>query len=195
MNLENLTWVIPAVVFVHVYNLKRNSESISLSGWSYVFSLVVISYGLSIFPLAIKYFLFELSKWWEIIVSSIFGYILAILFSKFLSYKLLPINDLFIINCNKWHKQAVILSTKNDKFYIGILSKYTENPKSRSDSQMVSIYPIRSGYRKQTDKKVEWNIEYPVHDKNECEIFIPRNEIVTFSKFNEIIFDYFGNKE
>ena len=43
LNLETVLWVIPGVIFIHLYNKRRPHEVISLSGWSYLFFLVVIA--------------------------------------------------------------------------------------------------------------------------------------------------------
>jgi len=43
LNLESILWVIPGVLFIYFYNKRRPHESISLSGWPYLFFLVVIA--------------------------------------------------------------------------------------------------------------------------------------------------------
>ena len=191
LELTQLEWVIPAVIFIWVCRRGRNSLAISVSGWSYVFSLVVIAYGLDFcFPLVEKYFFVFSNK---IIGKGVLAAALAYLFSRFyVMDKIIPINDLFVKNCLDWEEKSIILSLKNNKIYIGYLNQYTEDPKSRHESQMLSIYPIISGIRNQTGKKVEWNLEYPTDDKSKCEMFIPRNEIVSFGKYNKNVFDHFN---
>ena len=43
LNLENILWVTPGVVFIYLYNRKRALTQINLSGWSYIFFLVLIA--------------------------------------------------------------------------------------------------------------------------------------------------------
>lgn len=78
--------------------------------------------------------------------------------------------------------------------YIGILLKYPENPRSRHESQMISIIPLVSGGRNKEIKEAEWGTFYPKGHLNDCEIAIPRSEIITFGKFNEKVFKYFVGK-
>ena len=106
----------------------------------------------------------------------------------------LPVYDVFFINCVNWEKKSVIISLKNDKIYIGILLKYSENPKSKYESQTISIFPLRSGGRDQKTKEAIWGKKYPKNVRDNCEIVIPRSEIVTFGIFNEDTFKYFYNQ-
>ena len=140
----------------------------------------------------------NLSKGWQNFVISVFsGFLaclLALLFTSWgwlAKFVFLPVYDVFFINCVNWEKKPVIIGLKNDKIYIGVLLKYPENPRSRYESQMISIYPLRSGGRDQKTKQVEWGVKYPSDIKGNCEIVIPRSEIVTFGIFNEETFKYF----
>lgn len=45
-----------------------------------------------------------------------------------------------------------LLTLKNRKAYIGIPWKYPENPRSKHESQTISIVLIKSGYRKRDTK-------------------------------------------
>ena len=40
LDLHNILWVIPGVVFINVYNRRKPDETIVLSGWPYLFFLV-----------------------------------------------------------------------------------------------------------------------------------------------------------
>ena len=42
-NLYDILWVVPGVIFVHFFNKNRPTQAISLSGWPYVFFIVVIA--------------------------------------------------------------------------------------------------------------------------------------------------------
>ena len=43
LELHNILWVIPGFIFVNNYNRLHNVNVIDLSGWSYVFALVLIA--------------------------------------------------------------------------------------------------------------------------------------------------------
>ena len=43
LELHNVLWIIPGVIFIYLYNKRRFGDSISLSGWPYLFFLVVIA--------------------------------------------------------------------------------------------------------------------------------------------------------
>ena len=58
----------------------------------------------------------------------------------------------------------MLLTLKNGKAYIGILWKYPEHPKSRYESQTISIIPLRSGYREK--EKNEYYGLPIIHIKN-----------------------------
>ena len=198
LDFHNILWVIPGVVFIHFYNKRRPSGSLNLSGWSYIFSLVIIAVLLWLPVSNIISNQTNFSEGWQSflisIISGFFAYLLALVCTSWswLGKTLfLPVYDVFVINCVNWKKKTVIISLKNGKIYIGILLKYPENPKSRYESQMISIYPLRSGGRDQNTKEVIWGAKYPSNIKGTCEIIIPRSEIVTFGIFNEETFKYF----
>ena len=260
LELHKLLWVIPGVIFIHIYNKKRPIDSINLSGWSYLFSLVIIAvftwlpveiifqdkldvfgrWGILVLPvvsgllsgcIALALTLSAIMKWpswfyffaslaitaiiWlsvEIIffgglnffdkqrlvwiwVPVVFGsilFILPLLLVKFLNIIFFNVQDSFLTNCSRWEGSLVILSLRNDKVYIGILLKYPEDPRARHESQTISIIPLVSGGRDRNTKEVKWGTFYPQDDLQDCEISIPRNEIVTFGKFNEKIFGHFN---
>ena len=87
-----------------------------------------------------------------------------------------------------------------------VLWKYLENPRSRHESQTISIVPIKSGYRKQDTKQVVWNTNYPQYKKepdpvdddgidDDIELMIPRSKILTYGKFSEKTFKHFYHKK
>ena len=197
LELEKLLWVLPGVIFIHIYNKRRPIDSINLSGWSYIFSLVVVA-TIVWLPTESLISRIDASEYLQNIISSIIAILvsalLAILFSfeKISKFVFLPVYDIFFINCIKWENKPVILSLKNDKAYIGILLKYPENPKSKYETQMISILPLISGGRDQHTKQVNW-VHYPQIQEDSFEIIIPRSEIITFGKFNEDVFKHFYN--
>ena len=204
LELYNIIWVVPGVVFIHVYNKRRPALSINLSGWSYIFSLVIIAVLLWLpvsNTLEVWQWYVNLSTGWQNFIISVFsGFfacLLALLFTSWdwlAKFNFLPVYDVFFINCINWEKKPVIIGLKNDKIYIGVLLKYPETPRSRYESQMISIYPLRSGGRDQNTKQVVWGLKYPSDIKGDCEIIIPRSEIVTFGIFNEDTFKHFYNR-
>ncbi len=213
LNLENILWVVPGVLFIHFFNKYRPQESISLSGWPYVFFIVVIA-TLTWIPsklIVISTFddWFKACHWLngldENLLKQILILLCAIVFSvlwlllvrvKFISEWIFPsVYDNFYKKCIKWENEIVLLTLKNGKTYIGVLWKYPENPRSRHESQTISIVPIKSGYREQDTKQVVWNTNYPPYEEEsdfiDMELIIPRSEILTYGKFNEKVFEHF----
>lgn len=212
LELQELLWVLPGVIFIHVYNKKRPADNINLSGWSYIFSLVVIA---TITWLPFKIWLSE--KYfgeWKILYVTFLSVILSFCLTLFLIqpkiflfiknsnsfviniFKYIfprEIYDNFIVNCIKWERKTIILSLKNNKAYIGILLKYPENPKSKYETQMISIRPLISGGRGQHTKQIDWKVYYPQIEEDSFEMMIPRSEIITFGKFNKDVFKHFHN--
>ena len=43
LELQNILWVIPGVIFIYIYNKRKPADSITVSGWPYVFLLVFIA--------------------------------------------------------------------------------------------------------------------------------------------------------
>ena len=43
LDLQNILWVVPGVVFIYFYNRIRPAGSISVSGWPYLFLLVIVA--------------------------------------------------------------------------------------------------------------------------------------------------------
>ena len=259
LELHKLLWVVPGVIFIHIYNKRRPIDSINLSGWSYLFSLVIIaaftwlpveilfqdklgifgrggalvlpvvsgllsgfialtltssaitkwpsrSYVFAFLAIAVIIWLFveiiffnELSffdkqrvmRIWMPVVFWPVLFILPLLLVKFSNIISFNTQDSFLADCIRWENSPVILSLRNDKVYIGILLKYPENPRAGSESQTISIIPLISGGRSKNTKEVKWGVFYPQDDLQDCEISIPRNEIITFGKFNERIFEHF----
>ena len=206
LDLINVLWVIPGVIFIYLYNRFRPNEpaatAINLSGRRYLSFLIFIA-ALTWFPshlivvewcnvnegliaqaitLAGSIILMLCLLWvaqWKPIAKRIF----------------LPAEDNFYKKCVEWENEEILLTLKNRKAYYGILWKYPENPESRHESQTISIVPCISGYRDETTKKVIWNTYYPEYENKtnlkDRELIIPRSEIITFGKFNKKVFNHF----
>ena len=206
LNLHNILWVIPGVIFILLFNKYRPRQTISLSGWPYVFFVVMIA---SLTWLPAEWILKEFltcvfnkeNTAIKLIISLFLSYILFLIITReFIAKKILSsIYDNFCKKCIKCENELIILTLKNEKAYIGVLWKYPENPRARHESQTISIIPIKSGYRDEKTKKVEWNINYPeykevAHYLN-MEVIIPRSEIITFGKFSPETFKFFKEQE
>jgi len=211
--LENLLWVFPGIVFLYIYNKKNPSQSTDLSGWSYVFLLVIIA-SFTWLPFEE---IFDNNKFYIIASSGVCAFILSLfvtrirylstydepkgLFWKFilntlrLKNLLKPEIDIFLEKCNKWENDLVIVGLKNLKVYIGVLLKYTENTQLSIEKQTISISPVISGGRKDNNKEMEWTTVYQKERKDNLEILIPSSEIVTFGKFDEQTFKHFNPSE
>ena len=196
LELSKLLWVLPGVTFIYIYNKRRPSGRISLSGWSYIFFLVAVAVIVWI-PVKNAFHNFSCESWQDFFIAVTSAFISCILALVFTSWEalskfiFLPEHDIFFINCNQWKNKPVILSLKNDKIYVGILLKYSRNPRSNYESQMISILPLISGGRGKDTKKVIWGGFYPEDKTNPCEIIIPRSEIITLGDFNEKVFQHF----
>lgn len=217
LNLQNILWVIPGVIFIHFFNKRRPNQTIDLSGWSYVFSVVVVAFftwipaEIILTADSIVKCLSTYSIAWipidEKIIKHIFTPILSIIFTFILlyfvanrrfiaNYIFLLASDDFYKKCIELENQMILLTLKSGKAYIGILWKYPENPKSRHESQTISIVPFKSGYRDEKTKQVNWNVDYPKYEDPEhlleMETIIPRSEIITFGQFSEKTHIYFA---
>ncbi len=209
LDLHNILWVIPGVIFIHLYNIRRPEKSISLSGWPYLFFLVVFA-TLTWLPsefivqtnfLKIKTFFISIFNSNEKIIILLVSIFLSVIWFLFAQWKwvtqwiFLSTHDNFHKQCIKWENEEILLTLKNGKAYHGVLWKYTENPKSRHESYTISIIPFKSGYRDEKIKKVIWNTYYPKYEDksnlSNMEMIIPRTEIITFGKFNKEVFKYF----
>ncbi len=209
LEIYNILWVIPGVIFISIYNRRRPGQAINLLGWSYVFSLVMISI-VTWFPAEFiaQFFSTHFTVLNEtqnqllnmLIVLSIaiaFTFFWLLLFQWGMIAKLvLPsVHDDFYTKCLEWKEKAILLTLKNGKVYIGILSNYTKNLRDKHESQTISIIPLKSGYRENEQKRVVWNIYYPEYrsksDLINMEVIIPRTEIITFGKFNVETHKYF----
>lgn len=195
LELQNILWVIPGVIFIYMYNKRRPADSITVSGWPYVFSLVFIAVFTWLpVEILLKTKLSFIGVWEGLVASILSGLIafcLALSLKKSLKIIAFNIQDAFLTNCIEWEKLPVILSLQNNKVYIGILLKYPENPRAGHASQMISIMPIISGGRNKNTQEVQWGDYYPTNDPTGCELMIPRSEIVTFGRFSEKVFKHF----
>ncbi len=224
LDLHSILWIIPGVIFIHLYNRRRPAKheiAINLSDWSLISALAIIA-SLTWLPAELTYqTIFALLKkcdwiealfiWFsktapnveteavqhiQILLTSIVFTFILLLFVQFGSIARIifpPVHDNFYRKCVEWENKAIILTLKNDKAYIGILWKYPESPKSRYESQTISIIPLQSGYREIERKRVQWTTYYPSNqsDPYNTETIIPRHEILTFGKFNTKTHEYF----
>ena len=216
LELYNIFWVIPGVVFVSIYNRRRPWRAINLSGWPYIFTLVLIA-ALTWFPA--EWIMFkslcsgeEACSFIEIcskkipvsvfsqkliilLMSVIFSIILFLLVqAEWIGKMILPVvYNYFYTKCIEWKRKPILLTLKNGKAYIGILWAYPDNPRDRYESQTISIIPMQSGYRENEKKRIIWTTYYPHEEPNfqGVEIIIPRSEIMTFRKFNLSVYKHF----
>ena len=202
LSIENILWVIPGVVFIFLYNRLRSLERSSLSGWPYVFLLVLIA-TITWLPaewIVKKYFCFEYNRCLTIVLSIVFSIFYFLIIKYTFIQKLLGEAecDNFFLKCIELEKELIFLTLKNDKVYIGILWKYPEAPWSKYESQIISIIPLQSGFRRQ-DRIIKWNIYYPEYENHKdfssMETLISRSEIVTFGKFNKKVHEHFQQME
>ena len=209
LDFHNILWVIPGVIFIYFYNKRRpdniTATTINLSGWPYLFFLVIVA--------AFTWFPAELimescnsdkelaKKLITLIIALGFTGILLLLAQIESVAKLifLPVQDNFYKKCVEWENREILITLKNGKIYQGLLWKYPESPKSRHESQTISIVPFKSGYRDEKTKEVIWNTYYPEYegksDLIDMEIIIPRTEIITFGKFSSKTFEHFEKQK
>ena len=211
LDLNNVLWVIPGVIFIYLYNKRRPNDTISLSGWPYIFFLVVIAtltwlpieffYKANFFNIKTSFDNFDIIE--NYFIEDIFTLSFSVIFSVILFFIaqnrtiakwIFPsVQDNFYKKCVEWENEDIILTLKNGKAYYGVLWKYPDNPKSRHESQTISIIPCISGYRNEA-KQVQWTTYYPEYEDKATvinEIIIPRSEIITFGKFNRKVFEHF----
>ena len=183
LDLHSILWVIPGVVFIHLYNRKRPFKyetAINLSGWPLIFALTIIAtltwLPAELFSQKIFEFL-KLHNWTKtlftwfgvvdsdvnqdtikqiqtLLIAVVFSFILLLLVQIGPVARMVfpPVYDNFYRKCVEWENKAIILTLKNGKAYIGILWKYPKNPKSKYESQTISIIPLQSGYREKEKK-------------------------------------------
>ena len=149
LDLPKLLWIFPGIIFIYIYNRRRPSARINLSGWSYIGFLVVLAVvvWVPVNSLICHFVINEtLATLTTVAVSGVISFLLAVLCTWDALSRLFPSEeDIFFIKCKQWEEKTVILSLKNDKIYIGVLLKYPENPRSNYESQMISISPIITG--------------------------------------------------
>ena len=202
VDLYNFLWVIPGVIFIYFYNKRRPNEAIDLSGWPYIFFLVFIA-AFTWLPAEwiIPQGFGKITPLLQILLSVTFSVVLFLITQNksILKWVMIPIYDNFYKKCIEWENKEILLTLKNGKTYQGLLWKYPDSPKSRHESQTISIAPFKSGYRKNETKEVVWNTDYPKYEKHSdlvnMEIIIPRTEIVTFGKFSNKTFEHFEKQK
>lgn len=208
LELHSILWVIPGFIFIYLYNKLRPTQQIQLSGWPYVFLLVVIA-SITWLPAEMfaewlaKVFAFESD--FKQLGTLIISVIISLFLLYFSFYKSVakwiypPITDNFYEKCIEWENQNVILTLKSGKAYRGVLWKYPKNPDSRSELQAISIIPLKSGYRAETTKELIWDTVYPNYEENfdlsKMEIIFPRSEVISFRKYSGKAFEFFESKK
>ena len=221
LDLHSILWVIPGVIFISIYNRRRPERAIGLSGWQYVFSLVVVA---SITWIPSEFIAEEVFEWFKkcdqiqlffnrlneildldknkvqeikiLSISILFTFLWLLLFQWGVIVRMIfpPVHDNFYNRSVEWENEEILLTLQNGKAYHGILWKYPEDPKARHKSQTISIIPFKSGYR-DSEERVVWNTYYPEYKDFShlinMEIIIPRSEIITFGKFSVETFKHF----
>ena len=180
LELHNLLWVVPGLVFVNTYNNQtRGLDSINLSGWPYIFILVLVAVPTWYPSQVVTNFLFTSSvkESYKFFVDecTLLQIITTVMLSSFLSVLLaralmsweglkkfiVPLStDAFVNYCRRLEGSLIMLTLKNDKVYIGILKKYPENTGDRHELQSIFIRPVASGYRVRETKKLIFNTSY-----------------------------------
>ncbi|MDE0151324.1 MAG: hypothetical protein OXK80_02350 [Bdellovibrionales bacterium] len=195
--LESFLWVIPGVAWIYYYNTFTPHKKITISGWPYLFTIVIIASILKLPDTFLNIDLLteqqeHLKKFMWLFKIILYIFLLWLPKIEWIKQFLPQIEDNFYDKCTKWHKKAVLLTLKNGKVYVGVLSKYPDNPNLRYESQTIFIIPSFSGYREQEKKRIEWTTHYPTGTPYaDMELIIPRSEIVTFCKFNQEAHNYF----
>ncbi len=148
LNLESLLWVLPGVCFEFSYSRLRSVETGDLSGWRYVFFIVVIGF-ITVLPLA--WFLEEPTNSFKVIsISSLIAFVIPFIIKKIfmpfidkieeqanffipsnfwsIIYFFFPleIRDKFIKNCIDYEGEAVLV-TVNESIYIKKLCDSQKN--------------------------------------------------------------------
>ena len=181
------------------------ATTINLSGWPYLFFLVILA-AFTWFPAEL---IMEACNSDKELAKKLITLIIALSFTGILlllaqiesvaKLIFLPVQDNFYKKCVEWENKEILTTLKNGKIYQGLLWKYPESPKSRHESQTISIVPFKSGYRDEKTKEVIWNTYYPEYegksDLIDMEIIIPRTEIITFGKFSRKTFEHFEKQK
>ena len=204
LDLHNILWVVPGFLFIHSFNKLRPQGSISLSGWPYVFFIVVIA-TFTWLPAQwmikeeiIPYFDFYINTTAATLIISLLLAAISFLLSRWkpiTEFISISVHDHFYKKCIAWKFETILLTLKNGKAYIGILWESPENPRARHESQTISIIPLKSGYRDQETKNIIWDTIYPELEDGSnfedlMELIIPRSEILTYGKFCEKTFNF-----
>jgi len=209
LDLHSILWVIPGVIFIYFYNRFRpdnaKAVAIDLSGWPLIFCLVVIAVPTwFLAELIVSFCTIDTDLYRKSAIlglSIIFTFCLLLLaqIESIAEIVFLQVKDNFYKKCVEWENKEILLSLKNGKVYKGLLWKFPSSPKSRHESQTISIIPFESGYRNSETKKVIWDTNYPEYigypDLVDMEIIIPRSEIILFGKFSKKTFKHFEKQK
>lgn len=171
------------------------------SDWSQ-FKIILTASGIAfLIPFVIKllfeFFVKKLEKDENFFVNSNFWSVIYFFYP-------LENKDKFIKNCIDYEGQPVLVtseepllvsqntnrdnirfSTKTRVFF-GILIEFPYVATKTTDSQVIRILPLLSGYRyiKESKEKIQWTQKYEIH-KDSTGIIIPRNKILNFSPYVE----------
>jgi hypothetical protein len=83
---------------------------------------------------------------------------------------------------------TVCLSMADGKVYLGVV---TRPPNLRPDEKSLSLLPVASGYRDKDDRRIHWNVRYPVDqygkalDPDEFIVVLPLADIKNARLFDE----------
>ena len=140
LDFHNILRVAPGIIFIHLYNKRRPNKVIDLSGWQYLFFLVLIAV-LTWLPSEWLISLYleknsSLQTPFIILLSIVLSCVLFLFTQKksILKWVTIPVYDNFYKKCMEWENKKILLTFKNEKVYQGLLWKYPESPKSRHES-------------------------------------------------------------
>ena len=92
---------------------------------------------------------------------------------------------LIVLNKTNTGEKEKQYSTKS-RIFFGILIEFPYVATKVTDSQVIRILPLFSGYKyiKNDIEKIQWTKQYEIH-KNSTGVIIPRNKILNFSPYAE----------
>ena len=109
--------------------------------------------------------------------------------------------DKFIKNCIDYEGQPILITTEEPlivqrnemnpfhtkaRVFFGILIEFPYVATKVTDSQVIRILPLLSGYKciEENKEKIQWTQTYEIH-KDSTGVIIPRNKILNFSPYVE----------